>query len=256
MKHNAHGAACLRTAHINDGGRALPMSGIDRAREDDDPTTFGPLSGREWEVAGLVAGGATNRQIGSALGLTEGTVANHVRSALLKLGPCSRTQLAVWAVRRGEAAGPLREVDAALVRRRPQANGDGIMDGLAERIVFVVGDDRGARGALTGVLVRELGVQAVSMSCGEAAVTSARALHPALVLVDARPAQPRWSDLVRRLRAEPATAGTPVLAVGGPVAAVQGLCEGVLPAGEPGIVVDAVRRWLGCDGPPVWRASG
>lgn len=59
------------------------------------------LSRREQEVASCVAEGLTNLQIARRLVLEEGTVANHVRRILLKLGLTSRTQLAVWAVERG-----------------------------------------------------------------------------------------------------------------------------------------------------------
>jgi DNA-binding NarL/FixJ family response regulator len=61
----------------------------------------GPLTQREREVAGLVARGLSNGGIAEALVLAEGTVANHVRRILLKLGLENRTQLAVWAVERG-----------------------------------------------------------------------------------------------------------------------------------------------------------
>lgn len=53
------------------------------------------LTARELEIAGMVAGGASNREIADALYLTEGTVKNHVSSALRKLGLRDRTQLAL-----------------------------------------------------------------------------------------------------------------------------------------------------------------
>ena len=55
-----------------------------------------PLTRREWEVAGLVSRGLSNRQIAEQLVLSEGTVANHVQEILQRLGLRSRTQLAVW----------------------------------------------------------------------------------------------------------------------------------------------------------------
>lgn len=58
------------------------------------------LSGRESEVADLIAEGRTNRQIAAALFITEGTVANHVVHILNKLGHTSRAQIAVWASRK------------------------------------------------------------------------------------------------------------------------------------------------------------
>lgn len=58
------------------------------------------LSPREWDVAELVAQGYTNQQIATKLVLTPGTVANHVAHILTKLDLESRTQIAVWVIRR------------------------------------------------------------------------------------------------------------------------------------------------------------
>ncbi len=60
----------------------------------------GLLTDREAAVASLVMRGLTNRQVGQALGIAEGTVARHVEHSLRKLGFQSRTQLATWAVER------------------------------------------------------------------------------------------------------------------------------------------------------------
>jgi DNA-binding NarL/FixJ family response regulator len=54
------------------------------------------LTCREQEVAVLVTRGLTNRQIASALTLSEHTVATHIRNVLKKLGLHSRTQIAAW----------------------------------------------------------------------------------------------------------------------------------------------------------------
>jgi DNA-binding NarL/FixJ family response regulator len=56
-----------------------------------------PLTERETDVLRLVAEGLTNREIGEALYITEGTVKNHVSSVCRKLGARDRTQIAVWA---------------------------------------------------------------------------------------------------------------------------------------------------------------
>ncbi|WP_304455632.1 response regulator transcription factor [Nocardiopsis sp. YSL2] len=57
----------------------------------------GELSGREGEVASLIGRGASNREIARELGLSEGTVRNHVTNILHKLGLRDRTRLALWA---------------------------------------------------------------------------------------------------------------------------------------------------------------
>ena len=67
------------------------------------------LSKREAEVAGLVAGGLSNRDIARTLYLSERTVESHVQSILNKLGFHTRTQIATWAVAQG--LGTVREND-------------------------------------------------------------------------------------------------------------------------------------------------
>jgi class 3 adenylate cyclase len=61
----------------------------------------GGLSKREAEVAGMVAGGLSNREIARTLYLSERTVESHVQSILNKLGFRTRTQVAAWAVAQG-----------------------------------------------------------------------------------------------------------------------------------------------------------
>ena len=55
------------------------------------------LSDREVDVLRLVARGASNKEIASALSLAEGTVKNHVTNILSKLGVGDRTQAALKA---------------------------------------------------------------------------------------------------------------------------------------------------------------
>ena len=59
------------------------------------------LSEREEEVARLVGGGATNREIARTLFITEGTAKNHVTNILRKLELRDRTRLALWFNERG-----------------------------------------------------------------------------------------------------------------------------------------------------------
>ena len=61
------------------------------------------LSQRELEILQLVASGMSNREIGSQLSITEGTVKNHVHNALRKLHMDNRIQAAAYIVRQGLA---------------------------------------------------------------------------------------------------------------------------------------------------------
>jgi len=56
----------------------------------------GPLAKREFEVAGLVAEGLSNKQIAARLFISERTVATHVGHILNKIGFNSRAQIAGW----------------------------------------------------------------------------------------------------------------------------------------------------------------
>jgi DNA-binding CsgD family transcriptional regulator/tetratricopeptide (TPR) repeat protein len=55
------------------------------------------LTGREREVARLLAAGRSNREVADTLVITEGTVEVHVKHILSKLGLKSRAQVAAWA---------------------------------------------------------------------------------------------------------------------------------------------------------------
>ncbi|MFF1608981.1 ATP-binding protein [Amycolatopsis sp. NPDC058278] len=87
-----------------DEARRLGMPGwlrdatalLDRVRTEADP-----LTGREREIVGLVAGALSNRQIAHRLVLSERTVESHVRSVLAKLGLANRAEVTAWAHRRG-----------------------------------------------------------------------------------------------------------------------------------------------------------
>jgi DNA-binding NarL/FixJ family response regulator len=59
------------------------------------------LTSREHEIMRLVTGGYSNREIASALRLTEGTVKNHVSNILSKLGVRDRTRAVLKAIENG-----------------------------------------------------------------------------------------------------------------------------------------------------------
>ncbi|GJM39961.1 MAG: DNA-binding response regulator [Ardenticatenaceae bacterium] len=60
-----------------------------------------PLSDRELQILGVLATGASNREIAHQLYITEGTVKNHVTNILGKLGVRDRTQAALKAKEMG-----------------------------------------------------------------------------------------------------------------------------------------------------------
>jgi DNA-binding NarL/FixJ family response regulator len=63
--------------------------------------THVPLTLRELAVLRLLAAGNSNREIGDALGISDGTVKIHVTHLLAKLGVSSRAEAIATAVRRG-----------------------------------------------------------------------------------------------------------------------------------------------------------
>lgn len=78
--------------------------------------TEDPLTDREKEVLRLVAQGRHNQEIADLLAISEATVRTHVSHILTKLELSSRTQAALYALRRGIAS--LEDADAQL-RHRP-----------------------------------------------------------------------------------------------------------------------------------------
>jgi DNA-binding NarL/FixJ family response regulator len=65
----------------------------------------GALSGREREVAVLVAVGLSNRQIAGRLVISEKTAAHHVGSILNKLGFGTRAEIAAYVARQPATPG-------------------------------------------------------------------------------------------------------------------------------------------------------
>lgn len=60
-----------------------------------------PLTKREYQVLRHLAYGLSNREIGRSLSISIETVKEHVQNILRKLDAADRTEVAVWAVRRG-----------------------------------------------------------------------------------------------------------------------------------------------------------
>lgn len=78
-----------------DGQAAQP------APEPETTASARPLTDRELEVLTHVARGKTNRQIGTALGISPLTVRNHMRTIQRKLSTADRTQAVVMAIGSG-----------------------------------------------------------------------------------------------------------------------------------------------------------
>ena len=81
-----------------------------KVREAPTDVPEGPvLTRRELEVLRLVADGLGNKEIGTRLSITEGTVKNHVHNALKKLQLENRIQAAGFIVRQGLGHRPTPE---------------------------------------------------------------------------------------------------------------------------------------------------
>jgi DNA-binding NarL/FixJ family response regulator len=83
---------------VHSGSRFLPPP-IMRSLADRTPNS--ELTPREREVLSLMARGKSNKEIGSALGITEATVKCHVSVILLRLEVNDRTQAVIVALQRG-----------------------------------------------------------------------------------------------------------------------------------------------------------
>ncbi|MEO0576433.1 MAG: response regulator transcription factor [Pseudomonadota bacterium] len=78
------------------------LKGLGQQATDFDSSTMPEaLTPREIEVARLMAGGYSNREIATALSKSEGTIKNHVSSILSKLGVRDRTRAVLKAIEYG-----------------------------------------------------------------------------------------------------------------------------------------------------------
>ena len=81
------------TAPAAEAGTAAAAAGVAAAAAD--AGTAG-LTSREWEIAGLVAEGLSNREIAGRLVISKRTVDAHIEHIYGKIGVSSRVQLASW----------------------------------------------------------------------------------------------------------------------------------------------------------------
>ena len=108
------GASQGRRSARTSRGWAAPSTGAGRLlghdqRDSTDPwprvhEAGGGLTGREWEILRLLASGATNSQIASALVVSDNTVKSHIKRILRKLPAANRAE-AVY--RYTQLAGPV-----------------------------------------------------------------------------------------------------------------------------------------------------
>ncbi len=80
--------------------KGLVSQNINKPAEND-PNKIEKLTGRETEVLRMMSGGYSNKEIASALSLSEGTIKNHVSNVLAKLGVRDRTRAVLKAVENG-----------------------------------------------------------------------------------------------------------------------------------------------------------
>ncbi len=88
---------------------------------------YGGLTAREREIATLVAGNRSNREIAAALFVAEKTVETHIGHTLRKLSFTGRTQLAGWAIAVGLVATPDTSDTPLLTAPRDTGQRDGMV---------------------------------------------------------------------------------------------------------------------------------
>jgi DNA-binding NarL/FixJ family response regulator len=101
-------AAAIRAAHndevhLDPAAARILAKGI---RTRSEAPAVDPLTERELEVLAHVGRGLSNKEIATALGITERTARTHVSNILGKLGLASRTQAALYAVDHRLVPGP------------------------------------------------------------------------------------------------------------------------------------------------------
>ena len=86
----------IRMVHA--GQKRIPAAVAERLAE---RFAVEALTGREQQVLELIVRGKSNKEIGTALKISEATVKSHINSLLSKLGVTDRTQAATTAIQRG-----------------------------------------------------------------------------------------------------------------------------------------------------------
>lgn len=86
----------IRTVHA--GQRRIPAGVAERLAE---RMAGEELTAREVQVLELIVRGKSNKEIGTALSISEATVKSHINSLLSKMGVADRTQAATTALQRG-----------------------------------------------------------------------------------------------------------------------------------------------------------
>jgi non-specific serine/threonine protein kinase len=99
------------TTHLARAQAMPTAAAVASALEEPAPATDSPagapparLTPREREVAALVAGGLSNREIAAQMVISVRTAETHVQHIMVKLGFTARTQIAAWTAA-GDAAG-------------------------------------------------------------------------------------------------------------------------------------------------------
>jgi DNA-binding NarL/FixJ family response regulator len=102
---DADGATLLRAIQaVQKGGMPLHPTITEYLLKEtyqNDHSGYPCLTEREKEVLQWVARGLSNKRVGQALHLSEGTIKTHVSNILTKLHMASRTEAATWAIQAG-----------------------------------------------------------------------------------------------------------------------------------------------------------
>jgi two-component system cell cycle response regulator DivK len=115
-------------------------------------------------------------------------------------------------------------------------------------LILVVDDQEPVRQLTSAILEQYLGAELVEAADGAEALLRVAARCPSLVLTDLMMPGVDGAELARRLKADPATSGVPIVAMsGGPnrdEALAAGCDDFIAKPFRPQALVEIVRRWL------------